>query len=206
MCIIEPRKHPNLGPVLWQVAKVYPLHVSLHVFHGTGNEEYVRDVCSSFQNVHYHSLGVENLSTTDYSTLLTSHEFWRRFSSEFVLVVQTDSLLLRPIEDRFFAYDYVGAPWSWTALQGIPSEYQVGNGGFSLRRTAFMLNCTARSLPAHPEDTYFATMAFRHGRLPPVDIAKVFSVEHIYFPTPIGLHQAYNFMSAESMATILQQL
>jgi len=206
LCIIEPRAHPNLGPVLWQAAAVYPNDVSLHVFHGSSNGEFVRDVCSAFENVYFHDLGIENLTTQAYSNILTSHQFWLNFTSEFVLILQTDSLLLRRIEDRFFEYDYVGAPWTGIVLKNVPREFQVGNGGFSLRRTAFMLECTRRSLRAHPEDTYFSALAYRKGKLPPVSIAQEFSVEEMYFPTPIGLHQAYRFMTEAQMTTILQEV
>ena len=204
LCIIEPRDHPNLGPVLWQAAAVYSYGVSLHVFHGSSNFAFAQDACRSFQNVHFHDLGVANLTTREYSNILTSHQFWLTFSSEFVLILQTDSLLLRPIEERFFEYDYVGAPWDGPVLKNVPSEFQVGNGGFSLRRTAFMLECTKHSLKAHPEDTFFSAIAYRKGKLPPQRIAMEFSVEQIYYPRPIGFHQAYEFITEEQMTTILK--
>jgi hypothetical protein len=206
ICIVEPRKHPNLGPVLWQIAKIYPEGVSLHVFHGLENEEYVKDICNLYTNVHYHNLGVKNLTTESYSHLLCSNEFWLNFFSEFVLIVQTDTFLLKKIEEKFFQFDYVGAPWPWNALKGVPRNYQVGNGGFSLRKLEFMLKCTKKSPKAHPEDTYFSSRAYFEGKLPNIEIAKQFSVEHIYYPSPIGFHQAYQFMNETQMKKILSNI
>ncbi|MFA6524086.1 MAG: DUF5672 family protein [Candidatus Paceibacterota bacterium] len=49
--------------------------------------------------------------------------------TEFVLIIQYDGFILNPNAwtDEFLKYDYIGAPW-W-----YDDEYNVGNGGFSLR-------------------------------------------------------------------------
>lgn len=198
VCIVEPRLHNNLGPVLWQIAKVYPNNeINLHVFYGKENKEYIKDICSAFKNVNFHDLNVSNLTLVTYSHLLTSLDFWLKFKSEYVLVIQTDSLLLRKIDDHFFSYDYVGAPWRWG---------RVGNGGFSLRKVSFMIECVLESSKQHPEDVYFSTMAYRKGKIPNVSIAKSFSVEHLFYKSPVGIHQAYNFMTEGQMKIILRNM
>lgn len=107
-------------------------------------------------------------SIPGYNRLLLSEEFHARYAAyEFMLILQTDALLLRDELDWWCAqpFDYVGAPW--------PQQYElmveldrfvgdkrkhmkvsVGNGGLSLRRIA---KCAA--LFAEFPD---ATAVFRH--------------------------------------------
>lgn len=81
-------------------------------------------------------------NTSGYSCLMLSQAFYERFASfEYVLIYQLDAFVFSDQLDTFcrLGYDYIGAPVSrsvplWHAL-GI----QVGNGGFSLRRTASCL-------------------------------------------------------------------
>lgn len=205
ICIVEPRKHENLEPVLWQIGNIYPSNeVALYVFHGTENENFIKDICTFCDKVIFKNLNTSNLTTESYSHLLTSNSFWLNFNSDFVLIIQTDTLLLRKIDDVFYNYDYVGAPWNWKAVKEAPANFQVGNGGFSLRKVSFMLECTLSSPKSHPEDVFFSTLAYRKGTLPNIDVAKTFSVEHIFYDSPIGIHQAYNFMTEHQMKIILK--
>ncbi len=87
-------------------------------------------------------------SILGYSRLLTSAPLYRAFAGhEFMLVLQTDALLLRDDLDAWCQrpFDYVGAPWpdgveimvnldrcTGPASQRVKA--MVGNGGFSLRR------------------------------------------------------------------------
>ena len=50
-------------------------------------------------------------------------------TTDFVLVIQYDGFVINPHkwDIKFSEYDYIGAPWPWA------KDYQVGNGGFSLR-------------------------------------------------------------------------
>lgn len=85
-------------------------------------------------------------------------DLYRTFDQfEFVLICQTDALLVRPLpHDDAWAFDYVGAPWRpryrlrWARRQrrlkrsrfGWSSNtVAVGNGGLSLRRTSVFSKC-----------------------------------------------------------------
>ena len=78
-------------------------------------------------------------STTGYSALLLSAEFYDRFAAyEYVLIYQLDAFVFadRLAEFCQMGYDYIGAPVRrliplWHAIGA-----RVGNGGFSLRRVA----------------------------------------------------------------------
>jgi len=76
----------------------------------------------------------------DYSNLLSKglHEY---VQSDFVLVIQHDGFILNTQnwDNRFFDYDYIGAPWSVESTQR--PECRVGNGGFSLRSKRLIDMC-----------------------------------------------------------------
>lgn len=88
-----------------------------------------------------------------YSHWLTSRSFYDIFSGlEYILICQTDAILLRPVSiDHNAMVDYVGAPWkdpftlTWNPLVGtlrhgsnwgVRKKVSVGNGGFSLRKVS----------------------------------------------------------------------
>ncbi|MDB5895118.1 MAG: hypothetical protein JWQ88_2649 [Rhodoferax sp.] len=83
-----------------------------------------------------------------YSRLLLSPAFYQAFDAfEFMLILQTDAILLRDDLDLWCGrpYDYVGAPWpeafelfvnlgKFDGDRGRTVKAHVGNGGLSLRR------------------------------------------------------------------------
>lgn len=87
-------------------------------------------------------------SVQEYNRLLLSPAFYERFSIyEFVLILQTDAIILRDELDYWCAqpFDYIGAPWPngyevfvnaglFEGEFGKRVKVAVGNGGLSLRR------------------------------------------------------------------------
>lgn len=83
-------------------------------------------------------------STKTYSQLLRTHEFWKEFSKyEYVMIYQTDCMLIRDDLSNWISmdYDYIGAP-----ILGYGSQWKnvpcVGNGGLSLRKVSTFLYIT----------------------------------------------------------------
>lgn len=88
-------------------------------------------------------------SIVGYSRLLLSELFYSRFASyEFVLILQTDAIILRDELEIWLnsPFDYIGAPWPaghelfvnlgrFGGTWGRKVHVTVGNGGLSLRRT-----------------------------------------------------------------------
>ena len=137
-----------------------------------------------------------------YNRLMMSEELYRRFEdSEYILVYQLDAYVFR---DELKAwcdrgYDYIGAPWlprpihkfplmrlsSWIKKVycekiGKPDNnmirFKVGNGGFSLRKTASHLKAVTElrkmiefysansdSDTVYNEDVFFSIEVNRHG-------------------------------------------
>jgi Protein of unknown function (DUF5672) len=87
-------------------------------------------------------------SIPGYNRLLLSQAFHDRFANfEFLLILQTDAILLRDELDHWagLPYDYVGAPWPqgvqihvnldcFDGDRGRTVRALVGNGGLSMRR------------------------------------------------------------------------
>ena len=58
------------------------------------------------------------------------------FTTDFVLVAQWDGFIWNADmwDDEFLKYDYIGAAWPDSVLfPGVPTKFNVGNGGFSIR-------------------------------------------------------------------------
>jgi hypothetical protein len=113
------------------------------------------------------------------------HELPSRTSLPFVMIVQADGFLTNPAAwtDKFFRYDYVGAPW---AAEWQNADDRVGNGGFSLRSRKFLDVCARFPFPTKGcnEDhllcrTYNGWMREQGVRFAPLNLAARFSREQI---------------------------
>lgn len=125
-----------------------------------------------------------------------SHFFIKRVNdfvdTDFVLVIQYDGFILNPEAwtDDFLAYDYIGAPW-W-----YEDDYNVGNGGFSLRSKKLLgiLHSDDHIQEFHPEDhhivrTYGQYLESLGIIFAPEDIGSRFSIEGClkeYVPVKYG--------------------
>lgn len=84
-------------------------------------------------------------STTHYSDLCFSEEFYLRFAQyEYMLICQTDAWVFRDELDEWCSkgYDYIGAPiyFPYNRTHYTRIFYGVGNGGFCLRRIQHCLD------------------------------------------------------------------
>lgn len=140
-------------------------------------------------------------SIKGYNLLLLSVDFYQRYAAhEFMLILQTDAILLRDDLDRWAdqPYDYVGAPWPqglqvrvnldcFDGERAKTVKAMVGNGGLSLRRSkkcqallqefpqAVQMFCRTGS----SEDLFFAVMGLLSADfvLPNERVASQFSWE-----------------------------
>ena len=108
----------------------------------------------SYYSKHYAAIPFQSFSAPsfesipEYNRLLLNPEFYGRFFDyEFLLILQTDAIVLRDELDFWCAqpFDYVGAPWPiayelfvnlglFEGGYGKRVRVGVGNGGLSLRR------------------------------------------------------------------------
>lgn len=207
--IVEPRKHPNLIPVIKNF--MYLLQHTgwgLIVYHGPDNETFVKNGLRPVlpdDKVYYVRMAQRNLTTAEYSAILGNPLFWQclldGFNCEHALIFQCDTLLLKGGDaiEPFLKYDYVGAPWSGMNV-GIDKfkcelHLTVGNGGLSLRNVRVMLAITRNhpypSGSGIPEDVYFSHWLKVNEAVywvPTRDEASAFAMEHVHNPDAAGLH------------------
>lgn len=171
------------------------------------NERYPGVVFDAFEPADFASIA-------GYSRLLLSQTFHERYAAfEFMLILQTDAILLRDDLDHWaqLPYDYVGAPWPngvqvhvnldcFDGDRGRTVRAVVGNGGLSLRRVAkcrALLNEFPQALDmflrsGSSEDLFFGVMGQLSAEfvLPNERVAARFARElqaaryHAIDPTP----------------------
>jgi hypothetical protein len=159
----------------------------------------VKNITKEWKNVYYENLGVGNVTKEEYNDLLMTPDFWKKIKGEKVLIFQTDSVLLRSGIDEFIKYDYVGAPWR------KPKEGKlVGNGGLSLRSVTKMIEiCYKHKETEHIwEDIYFIKHLNGYG-VPDVETAKRFSMEDVYSPDPLGVHNPIRHIEPTLLKEVL---
>ena len=85
--------------------------VSLAIVYSGDNEEVVKDTTKNWKNVRYMKMYHQNVDVNEYSRLLTSYQFWDKFSEfEHFLTNSLDSYIFKKIPEKFFNYDIVGGP------------------------------------------------------------------------------------------------
>lgn len=141
-------------------------------------------------------------SVKGYNRLLLNPAFYERFASshEFMLILQTDAVLLRDDLDHWCQqpWDYVGAPWPdglevmlnldcFTGDLGKKVRVHVGNGGLSLRRNVACIQLLKEFPQAvdmflrsgSSEDIFFALLGAQSAdfKIPNERVASLFALE-----------------------------
>lgn len=123
-----------------------------------------------------------------YNRLMLDKQFYERFQDyEYILIYQLDAFVF---EDRLMEfcnmeYDYIGAPWlhGYFFYKDINHKiWNVGNGGFSLRRVESILHLLEKNenvlaTGSTNEDIFFASSDGNDFRVAPQNIALQFSME-----------------------------
>lgn len=203
VALFEFRALPEIEHVLNAVSQVYPSpnSIGLSIVYGTQNQEYVEKRWGDWPGIILVNTGDFNHDARSYSARLETPELWENFKAfDHVLLIQCDALLLRPIPESYFKYDYIGAPWSNPEFRGL-----AGNGGFSLRRVSAMVRACERNrglkldqvrLEHGYEDGFFCRQpSFTYPSPTERDHHLAFCIESIYHPDPIGLHKVYHWIS-----------
>ena len=175
---------------------------------GNLNYKCIKSICDSISaNITIIQLNIDNLTPSDYSKLLMTKDFWLNFKGEKLLLYQEDSMLFHNQITEFLQYDYIGAAWP---IGQDDNSYGVGNGGFSLRSKAKMIECIEKVNPETdlqlgestlaymkatdsyclPEDVYFSKALIENklGLVAPRAVANKFSQENQLCENPLGGH------------------
>jgi Protein of unknown function (DUF5672) len=184
LAIVETRPLPHLPHVIASAVDANP-GWRLYVFAPPAVHDFLAPYVTGYARV---TLDRDDMTTQDYSALLTTPDFWTVFREEHVLLFQADCVLVRAVPPRCLDFAYIGA------LCGhlTPRDF-VMNGGLSLRRTSAMLRAVGlmdEDLRRQPEDVAFCTVLRRHGfNLPSMRDCDDFAIESQGNPrTAVGMH------------------
>jgi hypothetical protein len=204
--IVEPRKHIALEFVLNNFLENLNNDWNIIIYHGNKNIIYLQDIIDTklekYKNrITCINLNIDNLTINDYNNLMTNKNFIKSIPTEIFLIFQTDTMICEQHKDliyNFLQYDYVGGPWKKNHSYGnIILDYQVGNGGLSLRRKSKMLEildkCYYNKNGKYNEDIYFS---FGCNDIiinkPLYKEALNFSIEEVYNDKSFGVHKSWN--------------
>jgi len=205
---IEGDRKPMTKFNLWNIAHVYGgTDVGLHIICSPRNLKDMKEWTKDWVNVTITWKALQSLD--EYNTFSCSPELYSRFTSTYVLLMQWDSYIFRPIDEKFFEYDYVGAPWreaviddncSWKKPEDIGDtpHARVGNGGFSLRK---VLSCYQYCIENADKNKKLDDVFFSFDttlNIPTKEIAYDFAVETKLRDadppkSPVGIHKIWSY-------------
>jgi hypothetical protein len=113
--IVEPRRHPALGPIVDNVGRMTNLPVT--IVHGTDNADLARSIAESTPQVErLIEINAANLDLVAYNNLWLAPAFWDAIGGpgDTILKFETDSGVCDSDDHRSIpglASDYCGAPW-----------------------------------------------------------------------------------------------
>lgn len=212
--IIESRPVHRLIRVVKQFMSIMKDDWEFQIWFSNQNEQFLRDsteiqTLMRTGRLRMYPMGRDVFDIPWYNQLMMRNvTFWDFVGGKHMLIFQVDATLCpnspKKIED-FLGFDYCGAPWRdpWYGDAG-------GNGGLSLRGRDATLKCARdwNGFGAN-EDGYF-TECVAHAeergerKICRREVAKTFSVETIYYPTPWGVHNAWRYLSQEDTRALQQ--
>lgn len=176
------------------------------------HETWFRKLLGSWGDLIVHPIPTPQ-NNTDSSFLnrrMRRTEFWSGLHGENLFFFDANSLIRKPISQRYMDFCYTGSPWS---AKRLSPWCRIGDGKLSMRRKSSMLDvisrCNTNSHLIDSEDVFFSiAMHLEPDRysLPDLDTATEFSVQQIYHPDPYCLHQPWKYMDRKSLDILLANI
>lgn len=203
--LVERRCHPNVKFCL-QNAAYYARGWGITVICSDANEEYIRACVGSHVNSVkiiplFKGFGTPEEGKTDYNVILQQTHFWNLFAEEHLLMMETDTYLMKPIPAEIAMYDYVASKWPW-------APDAAGGGGLSFRRRSMMLKVCSQNFPIQKaQDCFISDAVEKMGFLTPtMEESTEFFGEFAFVPTVCGTHQWWTGIRAHDADTIMGAL
>ncbi len=196
--MVEPRLHQYLKPVIDDMLRNLDNNIPIQIFHSSLNETFLKENYGDLienKRIILTLLEVNNLTIPEYNKLLTSVKFWNKINYENILIFQTDSCLLRPINTFDFTpyleYGFIGAPCHREPWQ---------NGGLSIRKKSLMIAAikTASHVIYYNEDKFFSVKCKNICKPSSFALGKLFSVEQHFHNNPLAIHKPWLYLSKEN--------
>jgi len=169
-----------------------------------------------------------------YNLLFKNAQFWSGLPARQVLIFQSDTLLLEPLDPALFGYGYLGGAWNpgryvseqfprygaqvepldpvWESkvlCRSVPQGCLNGNGGLSIRDRDLMASICKNESSADemPEDIFFALYLQRYasGSLPFSAVVQRFVCETAYQPEVSGLHASWRYLEGREQAVYYER-
>lgn len=207
---IEFRSFPHIEFIIRNTIYKLGKQWAFTIICGSKNYSFIKNISISISKyIKIIPLNYENMTQQEYSNFLMTTEFWNLLTGDKILIYQEDSLILKQNINPFLKYDFIGAPFP-KHTDDTPS--QVGNGGFSIRNKAKMLEVIQKcpvnelvlgqstqsymnmvKLTYPPEDIYFSKnmQEYNIGDVADWETASNFSSESVFNPNSFGCHKLW---------------
>ena len=188
------------------------------------------DVLGITNLIRINALEIDSINIDLYNNLLKSSNFWSSLKAKQVLIFQTDTLLIEPLELAIFNYDYIGALFSrgksrcisiphfnkemgedgytWITQkynEDLSSGLLMGNGGLSIRNCEIMKKICSNetSNPNENEDIFFSKHLKKYTKNLPsnTNIINRFSIE-ADFHKSVGYHGSHFYLDHSELSSI----
>ena len=189
--IVERRIHPNLAFLLYNAA-YFCRGWNITIICSDINYEYCRTICeNNLKNItiypYFKGNPSPDIAKKEYNDLMCDVDFYHSFQTEFLLFMETDSYLRRPIPEEVLHYDYVAAPYVW--------DRTMAGGGLSFRKRSSMIKiCDTLKQKLSDQDIYISK-GIQHLRLsmPNYEKSIYLITESVFAKESFGVHQWWTF-------------
>lgn len=203
--IVERRCHPNLRFCI-QNAVYYARGWGLTIVCSAVNLEFVEACVGSKLDsvniiVQFPDEGTPDQGKQEYNTLLQTTGFWKQFTAEHLLCIETDTYLRKPLPDNILQYDYVASKWPW-------KPEAPGGGGLSYRKRSVMETICSIGLPVQNAQDCFISDAIAELNFSYPSIAETekYFGEFACSSMMCGTHQWWTGIRCMDKATIAAML
>lgn len=191
--IVERRAHPHFWFMLRNMAWAAP-YMSVYLFCSNDNREFIESLLGDKASFfHICEVFKGDVSREEgkigYNRLLTDYRFYETIRAKYILTIQMDNVIRRPIPKSLFVGDYWGNVWAWNS--GAP-----GGGGATVRRVQAMIELCRKYSPDPNEHFPYledAWIAERTLDYPSLEFRKTHIMENTPSENPIILHQFWTF-------------
>ena len=202
--LVERRPHPNIEFVLHNFMYFTRIqNFSLTIVCSRENEDFIRKILGKHAATTHFIVPFETNADRDtarheYNCLMKSEEFWKQIRADYVLSIQTDCYLRKPLPEKLWELDYVASPWAWR-------KDLVGGSGLTFRKKEAVLDMCKRGfagaglcpkgLCPKGEDVFFSEKCAEFSKkiMPFEEAIEVFS-ESCIVDDPVGVHQWWTYL------------
>ena len=204
VCIFEGRVHANLEFLVYNVAYFAPQWKIL-IFCSDVNRKWLEEVLGSqksqveFREI-FQGSSDRVKGRDEYNTLLRSKELYDSIPQEYLLFLETDCYIRKPLPQLWKDYDFCACPAAWDEAQLV--------GGASYRRNSAMKKiCDSYMSDTWAHDIFMneATLALTMKR-PTFEQSLEWFTESCLYEDPIVVHQWWTFFSQGDDAEVFHSL